>query len=135
MCPPRAPPSHPHSLQLPDQDWLAPVAPVVFPEECGLGRWQDKMPSCRRELLWTEVRPPPALAGLQAELLQLNGRRRAGPQPWRRVPPRQGFCIQGKLDPKRRSYDRIFEEMLAHKEQLLVWGGGVEGRRGLRLGV
>ena len=59
MCPPRAPPSHPHSLQLPDQDWLAPVAPVVFPEECGLGRWQDKMPSCRRELLWTEVRPPP----------------------------------------------------------------------------
>eukprot|EP00887_Chlorella_sp_A99_P002208 scaffold21.g2208.t1 len=111
----------------PDQDWLAPVAPITFPEECGLGGWQDKTPACARDRLWRRAAPPPGLAALHAQLKGLGRGGRTAREAWaaaRRTgapPPRAGFCIQGKLDPARRRYDRIFAEMLAHKDALLEY--------------
>ena len=109
----------------PDQDFLAPVAPVTYPEECGMGHWQDHMPPCERAKYWLEQQPPRVLAGtlarfqaaLRGEMsaAQLAAAQRAAAG---RPPPRDGFCIQGKLDPSRRSYGRIFAEMLAHQDAI-----------------
>ena len=49
---------------------------------------------------------------------------------------RQGFCVQGKLDPSRRSYDSLFSDLAARRETLLasdfslVLQGKMGGRKG-----
>ncbi|KAH7623648.1 hypothetical protein Ndes2526B_g00880 [Nannochloris sp. 'desiccata'] len=49
---------------------------------------------------------------------------------------RQGFCVQGKLDPSRRSYDSLFSDLAARREALLasdfslVLQGKMGGRSG-----
>ncbi len=49
---------------------------------------------------------------------------------------RQGFCVQGKLDPSRRSYDSLFADLAARREALLasdfslVLQGKMGGRSG-----
>lgn len=49
---------------------------------------------------------------------------------------RQGFCVQGKLDPTRRSYDALFSDLIARKDSLLasdfslVLQGKLAGRGG-----
>lgn len=55
-----------------EQDWIAPMMPVVYPEECEPGGWQEVQPACDRGQRWVKEEPP-AVVG--------TGRR-------------QSFCIQ-----------------------------------------
>lgn len=81
-----------------EQDWIAPMMPVVFPEDCTPGSWQQQQPACDRGQRWQNAQPPPAV---------LSGKR-------------DSFCIQGKVDPERRNYAAIFAEVSAHRAELLA---------------
>ncbi|KAL4427608.1 hypothetical protein ABPG75_001697 [Micractinium tetrahymenae] len=78
-------------------DWIAPMMPVIYPEDCAPGSWQSVQPACDRGSKWQHEAPPAAVADPSQ---------------------RRSFCIQGKVDPARRNYRTIFAEMLAHREEL-----------------
>ncbi|PRW45695.1 hypothetical protein C2E21_5862 [Chlorella sorokiniana] len=80
-------------------DWIAPMMPVIYPEDCQPGSWQMDHPACNRSLVWQHEAPPPAVGNPSQ---------------------RNSFCIQGKVDPARRNYITIFAEMLEHKQDLLA---------------
>jgi hypothetical protein len=50
----------PLALQV-EQDWIAPMMPVVFPEDCTPGSWQQQQPACDRGQRWQNAQPPPAV--------------------------------------------------------------------------
>lgn len=83
--------------------WFAPVFPAIMPEDCTRGSWRARMPACDRRATW------PGLA-----------RGTLPDQPLGKPARRSGFCIQGKLDPARRGYDAVFDEMRARKDELLA---------------
>jgi hypothetical protein len=78
------------------QDWIAPMMPVIYPEDCAPGSWQEVHPACDRAQRWQTAEPPRAV---------LTG-------------SRDSFCIQGKVDPARRNYEAIFAELAAHRAEL-----------------
>ena len=44
-----------------DQDWIAPMFPVIYPEECKPGSWQEVQPACDRATRWLTEAPPEAV--------------------------------------------------------------------------
>jgi len=42
-------------------DWIAPMMPVIYPEDCQPGTWQMDHPACNRSLVWRDEVPPPAV--------------------------------------------------------------------------
>ncbi|GAB4821499.1 hypothetical protein N2152v2_008545 [Parachlorella kessleri] len=102
-----------HALQLlalqgvhPQHAWIAPMMPVVFPEECSTRDWTWAAPACRRGRVWQGQEQLP-------HQLQQQAQQQHAPQP-----QRQSICIQGKLDPTRRDYYGIFAAMQARAGQL-----------------
>lgn len=83
--------------------WFAPIFPALMPEDCTRGSWRMRMPACDRRKTWTDL-----------------SRGTLPNQPLGKPARRTGFCIQGKLDPMRRGYDVIFDEMRRRKEELLA---------------
>lgn len=43
-------------------DWIAPMMPVIYPEDCQPGSWQMDHPACNRSRVWQDEAPPPAVA-------------------------------------------------------------------------
>jgi hypothetical protein len=61
-----------------EQDWIAPMMPVIYPEDCTPGSWQEVQPACDRATKWVGgVAPPPGVAD---------------------IAKRDSFCIQVRLE-------------------------------------
>lgn len=43
-------------------DWIAPMMPVIYPEECTPGSWQSVQPACDRGSKWQAEAAPAAVA-------------------------------------------------------------------------
>ncbi|KAL6781413.1 hypothetical protein ACKKBG_A11060 [Auxenochlorella protothecoides x Auxenochlorella symbiontica] len=100
-----------------DSGWVAPMFPVIFPEECVEGSWRRVLPACR------PVYINDTLAGLSPAA-------EPGAEAAR---PRSGICLQGKLDQSRRDYTGIFaqlqeqaEELAASNFTLVIQGKGAD---------
>ncbi|KFM23896.1 hypothetical protein F751_6864 [Auxenochlorella protothecoides] len=85
-----------------DSGWVAPMFPVIFPEECVEGSWRRVLPACR------PVYINDTLAGLSPAA-------EPGAEAAR---PRSGICLQGKLDQSRRDYTGIFSQLQEQAEEL-----------------
>lgn len=51
-------------------DWIAPMMPVIYPEDCTPGAWQLEHPACNRSQLWLTEAPPPAVADIATRQTQ-----------------------------------------------------------------
>jgi hypothetical protein len=116
-----------------DLDWIAPIFPVLYQDEC-----QATSTDADRAAL---SYPWPRLPGYQIRDEEGNlengtavhrSCNKTHPDGWEmteNIPPpavvnakqgvRQGFCVQGKVDPSRRNYDALFSAIQDNKEELL----------------